>query len=178
MFNKKIIIGIVVVVALIIAGKLLYNQLVDYCPRCKNPATPNEVLRITNGNTNLSIVYSKNNGSLPPQYHREDVFTVTTDEKGTISAEHTVKDYKEVLEKKPLIFSHENLNQLLGIATKIDSKSNDSANLGCTGGSNKAIKISQKDKILLETSSYNCGGKSTNESLEKFSADIEKILAE
>lgn len=174
--SKKIILYIAFGLALILFGKFLYLQLEDYCPRCKKPVVPNEVLKITNDYKNLTIIYSKNNGSLPPVYHREDIFTVTTNEKGNSTGEYAIKDYKKILEKKPFTISHEQLSKLLRIAARIDPKSNDSVNAGCTGGSVKSISISQNKKVLLETSTYNCSGKATNESLEKFSDEVEGVL--
>lgn len=137
---------------------------------------------------NLKVVYSYDNGSLPPDSHRQYEFNITTDNKGEIKSEYTlsdynvhtlqeVNDYKNVLEKRPFTFSWEQLSRLINASKKVNSKSDDSINSGCSGGSNRSIKIAQKDELLLEATSYNCDGKSTNESLEEFSAEFAGILA-
>lgn len=174
--KNKAIICVALGIALILVGKFLYDRLLGYCPRCREPVILNEVLQITSDYENLTIIYSKNNGSLPPMYHREDIFTITTDEMGNSTGEYVARDYEKELEKRPLTVSREQLNELLGVAAQIDPKTDGSANLGCTGGSVKSISVVQDKKTLLRTSAYNCGGESSNESLGKFSDEIEGMF--
>lgn len=167
---------LILAATLILVGKVVYSEYYKLCGRCYKPIVPNTISQITKDYVNLKIVYSKNNGSLPPSYYREDVYTITTDRTEIITGEYTIRDYDKVTEKNPLVISREQFTKLIAAAEKINPESNDSINLGCTGGSAKSIKISQNDKVLLDTSAYNCADKSTNESLEKFSAEFEKIL--
>lgn len=176
MNKKKIIISVILVVGLILLGKFLYAKLEDYCPRCKNPNIINNITNINKDNASLEFIYSKNNGSLPPPEHKENIYTISTDEKGTIKGKYVLRDYNKTLEQKPLALSKEQLEKLIAAVAKVDPKTNDTANSGCTGGSYKSIKISQNKKVFLETASYNCANIATNESLEKWSAEIEKIL--
>lgn len=176
MSKRKLIILAALVIAVVFAVKFAYSKLEDYCPRCSNPNVSDNSSKINKDYANLEIVYSKNNGSLPPLYHREYIDTISTDEKGNIKGEYTVRDYNKTLEQKPLTISKEQLEKLIAASGKIEPTSSESANSGCTGGSNKSLKISQDDEILLAASAYNCAGKSTNESLEKFSLEIEEIM--
>ena len=173
---KKIIIGTIFIAVIILLGKFLYAQLIDYCPRCKNPKVVNNIININKDNKNLEIIYSKNNGSLPPPNYRENIYTVVTDDKGNIKGEYVTRDYNKTIKQKALTISKEKLKKLMTVIEKIDPKTNDNANSGCTGGAYKSIKISQNTKVLLQTSSYNCAGIATNESLEKLSLEIEGTL--
>ena len=177
--NKKIKIIVVSVLAIgiIIVGKFIFLDHFDPCPRCKKPGVPNTVSQTSKDYANLKIIYSKNNGSLPPPYHREYVYTISTDETKIIKGEYAIRDYDKVIEKRPLVISGDQLLKLIQTTAKINPESSDSVNLGCTGGSVKSVKVSQDKRVLLETSTYTCAGKATNESLEKLSLEIEQALS-
>ena len=163
--NKKVKITVLIILAVVVflITKLVY-------------VVENSISEINKNYANLTIVYSKNNGSLPPPYHREYVFTISTDGAGNIKGESTIRDYDKVIEKTPFVVSREQLNKVITASAEIHPESNDSVNLGCTGGSATSIRISQSNKMLLATSAYNCAGRSTNNSLERFSAKVEDIV--
>lgn len=175
---KTKIITLAILVLLLVSLKFGYAWLERQCARCYKPEIENGVPQITKDYTNLKLVYTRNNGSLPPDYHRDYTYTITTNEKGEVSGDYVVKDYEKVLEQKPLAISKKQLEKLIAAVKKIDPKTNDNTNSGCTGGTYESVKISQNTKSLLQISSYSCAGKSTNESLEEFSTIVEKILAD
>ena len=142
-----------------------------------SPIFQNEVLKeFSRNQTNFEIVYESNNGSLPPEYFRQNLLTISTDKNGVISGKYQIKDYKKVLEEKPIVVSRDQLQRLIKTASQINSEANIDVNSGCTGGSTSSLKISQDNKVLLKTSAYNCAGRSTNDSLERFSAEVEGTL--
>lgn len=172
---KKIILYIVLAIALFLVAKIAYFEYHKPCGNCgRSPS--NNILKLTNDYSNLLIIYSSENGSLPPPYHRENIVTVSTDEVGKIKGIYTTRDYTKVIEEKSLTVSREQLKQLITALAKINPESNDDSTLGCTGGSSNSIKISQNKKILLTTSAYNCADKSSNESLENFFLEAELII--
>lgn len=173
--NKKIILYIVLAIIIFVVVKIAYFEFLKLCGNCGKAPSQN-ILTLTKNHSNLLITYSSNNGSLPPPYHRERVVTISTDGKGKIKGTYTVGDYKTVIEDKSLTVSREQLNKLITAAAKINPKSDEGSVSGCTGGTSKSIKISQNNKMLLETSAYSCALKSSNESLEKFSLEAERII--
>lgn len=142
--------------------------------RAFSTVVSNESSKITS-NKNLTIIYSKNNGSLPPEYQRKYEFTITTDASGAITGEYTVNDYKDTKDMKSVAVTFEQLNKIITALKTVKPESDQ--NSDCAGGSTKSLKVSQNNVVILETFAYNCAGKSTNESLEEFSAIVEEMLS-
>lgn len=125
--------------------------------------------------TASTLIYSRNNGSVPPPYYSNYVLTVTKDSAGVIKAIYERKDYKgSVLLKKNVSLSDDQFVNLMSKALVVGK---DKPNLlsGCTGGSNKSLKILEGEKVVLETSSYSCAFKATNQSLEDFSTGADDL---
>ena len=142
-----------------------------------NTFTPIEDNVLSNDLSSVEFVYSESNGSLPPPYHRKNVLTITESSSGdSVIAELVTSDYKDVLKRKNIDITVEQFKDLVDKAGKIE-KENDSINAGCTGGTSQSIKISRKNVTFLDTSNYNCAGKSTNESLLNFSKELGKIIS-
>lgn len=174
--TKIVLLIILASVAAFVIAYWIFFEYFDPCPRCKKPVVSKRVSEIGNNYTNLKIVYSTNNGALPPPYHRSKILTITTDASGTITGEYKISDGRDVLEKKTVAVSKEQLASLIAATAKINSQSDNSVNLGCTGGTGKSLEISQNDTLILEAAAYYCAGKSTDEGLEKVSVEFEKLL--
>ena len=183
--NKKKWIFIVgFVIALIIIGKVAYFTIFKTCGDCGNTSDNNstinkmELERIINGKEykNITIVYSSDNGSLPPQYHREYTITVSENAEGVTSGRSVVKDYEKVLEEKTISVDDGQFEALMSELLKIGPPSSDDKLFGCTGGTGKSLRVFKEQKTILATSSYSCAGESTNKSLEEFDPVITNIL--
>lgn len=168
----KIILLILLALALVLIAKIIYFEMTKTCcaPLPEPPVQNTEL-------NNIKIVYSSNNGSLPPEYYRENTLTIETDDKGEVKAEYAISDYKEVLQKESVKVSKEQLSRLMEQLKKINPESKDDENSDCTGGTTKSLKVTQGEKILAEASAYNCASQSSNQSLEDFSAIIEEMLS-
>lgn len=174
----KIFLFIFLVVIVFLIVKLVIYESTKLCGRCNQPVVPNTVSQI-NDYANLKIVHSSGNGSLPPPYYRSYTFTILTNSSGEIAGEYKVSDGRgKIFEKRALTISSEQLTNLIAVAAKINPKTDESVNSGCTGGIGKSLTISQNNNVLLEASAYNCAGKSSNDSLEKVSAQIERLLSD
>ena len=123
---------------------------------------------------NTELIYSSDNGSLPPEYYRKAVFTLLPTINDTVNGELVISDYEIVLEKSNVSITLDEFKKLVDDGLALKSEEDSSA--GCTGGTNQSVKIIQSGKTLLETANYNCAGKSTNESLKEFSQEIDKIM--
>lgn len=179
---RKILLIIAVVAAFLLAAKIGYLTYFKLCENCGN--TPSKDVKVNNVSSigkhygALSIVYSSENGSLPPPYHKEKIVNITTDTIGEIKGEYMVQGYKkdEIMEKRGLSVTYEQLEKLIAAAAKINPNSDESSTDGCTGGTSKSIKISQYDRTILETSNYSCALKVSNVSLEKFFLEAGSII--
>lgn len=186
--NKKVILYIVLAVVLVLAAKIAYFELFKTCGDCGepevNPASYSESrnsaeidkIETDKNFNNLKIIYSNNNGPLPPAYHREYIYTISKNAAGEVTAGYEANDYNKLLEKKSLSFSGDQFNELVSGALAVGISSNPNALDGCTGGTSESIKILRGEEVLLQTSAYNCAGKSTNESLNIFSAQFGKMM--
>jgi len=172
---KKIIIFIVLAIVVFLVVKIAYFEIFKLCGDCERSPS-NNLLKLTKNYSNLLIIYTSENGSLPPPYHRERIFTISTDGAEKIKGNYTIRDYKNIIEEKSLSVSREQLNKLITALVKINSKSNDDTVSGCTGGTSNSIKVSQNNKTLIDTSAYNCAFKSSNESVKKFFSEAELII--
>lgn len=135
-----------------------------------------DVNNLTDDLQNVKFVYSTDNGSLPPPYHRKSVLTISELD-GSVIAESVISDYKNVLEKKKVNITADQFGDLVNRALKLETEDT-SLNDGCTGGTNKSVKITKGNEILIETSNYNCAGISTNKSLLNFSMEIEQLISQ
>lgn len=172
---KKVILCIILAIILFLVAKFAYFGYFKLCGSCGRSPSDN-ILSINKDHTNLSITYSSNNGSLPPQYYREKTVTITTNEKGEIKGKSTIKDYSKVIEENSLTVSAEQLNKIINASAKINPKSDDNVTFGCTGGTSSSIKITQNGKEILATSTYNCADRTSNKSLDNFFQEAGSIV--
>lgn len=128
----------------------------------------------TENNDAWEIVYSKDNGSLPPDYHREGVLTISKSADGNIEGEYVVSDYERVLERRTIEVSVENFNDINAYAVRMKLKGGSLS--GCTGGSGRSVKVLMEEKLIMEASSYHCGGESTNPSVDDFTDKLEVLF--
>jgi len=175
--NKKIIVLTIVLVALVVAGKIAYDQSTKVC--CgPAPEIQNNILqKFSNNKSNFELTYTSDNGSVPPDYYRENTVKVVTDKDGSPSGSLKVEDYKKVLEEKKLAVSDEQLTRIMEDAAQVKPTSNPVKTLGCTGGGNKSLSIYLGgDDRIFNVSSYSCADQASNESLEAFAEKFEATL--
>ncbi len=125
----------------------------------------------------FELTFSSNTGPIPPAYYREEVYVVH--EKnigGEIIAEHTISDYNKVLEKTVLPVTRDQFSLFISQAMRVKPAGYLDSLSGCTGGSTNSLEVLKDGKVILKTSSYSCAGKSSNESLERFSSEFYDIL--
>jgi hypothetical protein len=126
---------------------------------------------------NVELIFSESTGALPPPHYRTGTFVILTDAEGNITAEHTLRDYEKVLERKDAAVSLDQLQNLLKIAAeKIAPKPEEERGSPCPGASSRSITIVHGDKVLLEASAYSCGGNFDYESFSDFSAEVERLF--
>jgi hypothetical protein len=123
---------------------------------------------------NVTIIYSRGNRTLPPRYLREKTVTLISDASTRVNGEYALSGYNGIIYKKKISVSVSQLKDLLSAAASVGEKTESLT--ACTGGVSSSLKISQNEKILLDSSAYDCAGKSTNASLNSFSARAEAIL--
>ena len=121
---------------------------------------------------NYTLVYSSDNGSLPPPYHRERTLTASKNTEGKVTAEYEINDYSTTLEKKEVYISSEQFDSLVNDALLVAPGESDSLE-GCTGGTSKSLQVFEGEKSIIDVYSYNCAGKTTNKSLEDFYTESE-----
>lgn len=125
----------------------------------------------------FKLILSSDNGSLPPDYHREETYAVfEKNVAGEIIAEHTTSDYNKVLKKEDLSVDRDQFNLFISQAIRVRPAEDSDSLSGCTGGSSKSLEVLNGGKVILKTSSYSCAGKFSNESLERFSSEFYDIL--
>jgi hypothetical protein len=109
------------------------------------------------GNKPSKIVYEFKDSSVPPEYHRSYVITITKSE-----ARLAVDSYGKVVEEATLKITDKEFNQIVETiaAAKIRRVSETSAKQGCAGGTSETLKLFDGNKESLTASIYNCGGES------------------
>src|SRR3989344_4725838 len=122
------------------------------------------------GDSGFKLIYSSDNGPLPPNYHREEAYIVyEKNVAGKIIVEHTTSDYSRVLKKEELSVDRDQFNLFISQALSVKSAKDSDSLAGCTGGSSKRLQVFKDGKVIFKTSSYSCASESSNESLESFS---------
>ena len=161
---------LVLVIVIIIIGKVVWLKTQNNIP--------------TLSCTQCKIIYTSDNGSVPPQYHRIYTSTFYRDaenfwaeykiESGYPNDRFAVKT--EVIKEEKKIITEEKFQNLISKALKISPESDSDKLAGCTGGNTESLTIYDEEKIILETSNYNCAGRKSNSSLSTFSKEINELF--
>ena len=101
------------------------------------------------------LVLHFQDASVPPPYHRSYTITVTPS-----SIVKVVDSYGTIVSESKARFQAADFNLLVDGLLKLKIKSGAPAGDGCTGGTGRSIKLLAGSKLVLESSSSNCGGKS------------------
>ena len=101
------------------------------------------------------LVLHFQDASVPPPYHRSYTITVTPS-----SIVKVVDSYGTIVSESKARFQAADFNQLVDGLLKLKIKSGAPAGDGCTGGTGRSVKLLAGSKLVLESSSSNCGGKS------------------
>ncbi len=106
-----------------------------------------------------TITYSFQDSSVPPQYHRSYVLTVTQDESTIV-----VDSYGDVLAEETVATSPEVWQGLSAGAEAIADLSPAVLEDGCTGGTSFDVSVTVPEESLVQLSADLCGGE--NEQVE------------
>ncbi|MFA6006882.1 MAG: hypothetical protein WC764_04135 [Candidatus Paceibacterota bacterium] len=124
---------------------------------------------------NVKLVYTEDNGSVPPPYYTKNILTLSFPANGGAVGELTVNDYKgNVTKKQDVIVTEDQFKQVVGKAMLISKTEKDLG--GCTGGSNQSVEVSRNDNVLLDVGNYNCANSSSNKGVNDFSTKLKQII--
>ncbi len=121
------------------------------------------------------ITYHFGDASVPPEYHRSYVITVTAE-----TVRIVVDSYGEILADKSYQISDKLLNEIKESFKqyKIRNCKWDESE-GCTGGTSEKISCSDENKEVFSGSVYHCGGENTGNlcgDIKNFANDIKKLI--
>lgn len=165
----KVVLLLAIAIVLVLGAIWLQNKYQKPTP------TPTPTPELTNL-IDVKIVYSENNGSLPPPYHSETIVTVYSDQQGVITGSVIVKGYddNDIRSKKNFLVSKKQFEDLYKATKNVESLEQEET--GCTGGSGAYLMLREADVIDKEIYSYTCGGINSNPSLSTFGKELKRIL--
>ncbi len=166
---KKLFIYAGLAAVIFLAGRSVYFQMNKTCGNCGNQETSGEYFGIV-------IRYSKNNGSLPPAYYRENILTISTDGSGQISGEYVTMDYEKILEEVPVFVSSKQLNDIMLASSKSGRRTDGVGDPVCPGASIKSVEIFQRDTVLFDRSLASCGGAPSDAALTEVFKGLEELV--
>ncbi len=164
--------------ATITASRITCGEALMCSPDQQKYSVTIHVLKIIEDTTcaTCKFEYRANNGSVPPQYHREYVLTASEDKNGKVTAEYSVESGypggmggypSTVLEKKSVSMSIGDFRPILNAAFMVSPDQTNSLN-GCTGGSNESVKVYNGDKVVKEAHNYSCARQMSDPSFADF----------
>lgn len=105
--------------------------------------------------TPSKIVYEFKDSSVPPEYHRSYVITITKSE-----ARLAVDSYGKVVEEATAKITDKEFNQIVETisAAKIRRVKETNAKQGCAGGTSETLRLFERNKESLTATVYHCGG--------------------
>jgi hypothetical protein len=118
------------------------------------------------------LVLRFQDASVPPPYHRSYTITVTPS-----SIVKVVDSYGTIVSEAKARFQAADFNRLVDGLLKLKVKSGSAASDGCSGGTGRSVKLLAGSKLVLESSSSNCGGKSQGPfaAAEKWVGEVEAV---
>ena len=128
---------------------------------------------LINNYDNIKIVYSTGNKSVPPPFNMMNTLTISKLSTGEIVGEWNVYN-GGVATKTSVAVSLDKFEDLVNRSLTL-TQPNDSL-VSCPGGITRLVRVYKSDKIILETSSYDCDGISNNESVDNLAIKIGEIL--
>jgi hypothetical protein len=121
------------------------------------------------------IVYRFHDASVPPQYHRSYVITIT---RGMVSI--VIDSYGDILADREYGITEDQFENIVeslrknGI-TNVELGDNE----GCTGGTGETISYSNEARELFSGTVYHCGGIDSGNlggDIKSFAYDVKKLI--
>lgn len=122
------------------------------------------------------IVYEFGDSSVPPQYHRSYVITVTKDKVHIV-----VDSYGDVLNDKEYKIDEKDFDSIVEALSEYDIKNRTKTedNRGCTGGTSDGVKYYIGDTKEFDGYNYNCAGEkfgNLDGDVEGFASTVKDLI--
>ncbi|MFH1829657.1 MAG: hypothetical protein ABH871_02620 [Pseudomonadota bacterium] len=121
------------------------------------------------------IIYQFHDASVPPQYHRSYVITVTPG-----MAKIVIDSYGDILAGKQNKITEKQFEGIVKSLRKNGIKNVKlKDNEGCTGGTGESISYSDEQKEIFSGTVYHCGGIDSGNlggDIKSFAEDVKKLI--